>query len=90
MENLGRYHLQGSKLTSLVTIKIEIVCYFIAINPKNTVSFLILAKMHNCHEDKPDQSKRRDSFQNNWPVVFKFQDDESQRNNEKLFQVEGD
>lgn len=46
--------------------------------------------MHNRHEDKPDQSKQRDSFQTNWPVVFKFQDDESQRKNEKLFQVEGD
>lgn len=77
MDNFGRYHLQGSKLTSLVTIKIEIVCYFMAINQKNTISFQILAKRHNHHEEKPDQSKQRDSFQNNWPVVFKFQDDES-------------
>lgn len=63
MENFGRYYLQGSKLTSLVTIKIEIVCYFIAINQKNTESFLILAKVHNHHEEKPDQSKWRDIFQ---------------------------
>lgn len=48
-----------------------------AINQKNTISFQILAKRHNHHEEKPDQSKQRDSFQNNWPVVFKFQDDES-------------
>lgn len=37
-----------------------------------------------------DQSKLRDIIQNNWPVILKFQDDESQGENDKLFQVEGD
>ena len=31
--------------------------------------------MHNHHEEKPDQPKFNDIFQNNWPVIFKFQED---------------
>lgn len=29
-------------------------------------------------------------MQNNWPAILQFQDDESQGENGKLFQVEGD
>lgn len=46
--------------------------------------------MHDGQKGKPDQSILRDITPNNWPVIFKFQDDESQGKNEKLFQIKGD
>ena len=39
--------------------------------------------MHNHHEEKPDQSKFNDIFQNNWPVIFKFQEEKGKERMKK-------